>query len=184
MDGPQSWQKCCVVWCRVLQCVAVRWMYVVWLIQYSQTAIAAIVRRGVYGKFVRCGGLQWVVHLWRIYVSWKQQGCTSGTINASKKFADVFYKRSDVSLDSQYGVAMFSRLLKIIGLFCKRALWKRRYSTKETYDFKEPTNRSHPIGPCCRSHLTIYFYTSLLWVFLWRTCLFWYDYGPTSQKCL
>jgi len=44
-----------------------------------------------------------------------------------------------------YGVATISRLLKMIGLFCKRALQKRRYSAKETYDFKEPTNRSHPI---------------------------------------
>jgi len=44
-----------------------------------------------------------------------------------------------------YGVASISRLLKIIGLFCKRAWLKRRYSAKETYDFKEPTNRSHPI---------------------------------------
>jgi len=35
--------------------------------------------------------------------------------------------------------------LKIIGLFFKRALWKRRYSAKETCNFKEPTNRSHPI---------------------------------------
>jgi len=43
-----------------------------------------------------------------------------------------------------YGVAMTRRLLKIIGLFCKRALSKRLYSAKETYDFKEPTNRSHP----------------------------------------
>ena len=34
---------------------------------------------------------------------------------------------------------------KITGLFCKRALQKRRYSAKETYNFKEPTNRSHPI---------------------------------------
>ena len=33
----------------------------------------------------------------------------------------------------------------MIGLFCKRALKKRRYSAKETYHFKEPTNRSHPI---------------------------------------
>jgi len=40
---------------------------------------------------------------------------------------------------------MISRLLKILGLFCKRALQKRRYSAKETYDFKEPTNRSQPI---------------------------------------
>jgi len=44
-----------------------------------------------------------------------------------------------------YGVASISRLLKIIGLFCKRALKKRLYSAKETYDFKEPTNQSHPI---------------------------------------
>jgi len=44
-----------------------------------------------------------------------------------------------------YGVASSSRLLKIIALFCKRALQKRRYSAKETYNFKEPTNRSHPI---------------------------------------
>ena len=43
------------------------------------------------------------------------------------------------------GVATISRLLKMIGLFCKRALEKRRYSAKETYNFKEPTNRSHPI---------------------------------------
>jgi len=44
-----------------------------------------------------------------------------------------------------YGVATIGRLLKIIGLFCKRALQKRLYSAKETYDFKEPTNRSYPI---------------------------------------
>ena len=37
---------------------------------------------------------------------------------------------------------MISRLLKIIGLFCKRALEKRRYSAKETYHLKEPTSRS------------------------------------------
>ena len=44
------------------------------------------------------------------------------------------------------GVAATSRLLKIICLFCKRALQKRRYSAKETYDFEQPTNRSHPIN--------------------------------------
>jgi len=48
-----------------------------------------------------------------------------------------------------YGVATISRLLKIIGLFCKRALEKRRYSAKETYHFKEPTTRSHPILCVC-----------------------------------
>ena len=44
-----------------------------------------------------------------------------------------------------YGVATISRLLKIIGLFCRRTLIRRLYSAKETYRFKEPTNRSHPI---------------------------------------
>jgi len=48
------------------------------------------------------------------------------------------------------GVPTISRLLQIIGLFCKRALYKRRYSAKETYNFKEPTTCSHPI-PACRA---------------------------------
>ena len=50
---------------------------------------------------------------------------------------------------SNYGVATISRLLKMIGLFCKRAVWKTRYSATETYHFKEPTHRSHPTN---RSH--------------------------------
>ena len=48
-------------------------------------------------------------------------------------------------VDNIYGVATNSRLLKITGLFCKRDLKKRRYSAKETYNFEEPTNRSHRI---------------------------------------
>jgi len=55
-----------------------------------------------------------------------------------------------------YGVAMISRLPKNIGLFDKRALWKRLYSAKETYILKELTNHSHDIkafyrsSPLCR----------------------------------
>ena len=48
-----------------------------------------------------------------------------------------------VSLD--YGVASISRMLKNIGLFCKRALQKRPIFLKETYIFKHSINRSHPI---------------------------------------
>jgi len=40
-------------------------------------------------------------------------------------------------VNSPYGVATISRLLKIKGLFCKRALQKRRYSAKETYNSKD-----------------------------------------------
>jgi len=43
-------------------------------------------------------------------------------------------------------VATISRLLKIIGLFCKRALYKWLYSAKEACNFKEPTIRSWPIS--------------------------------------
>jgi len=45
-----------------------------------------------------------------------------------------------------YGVATASRLLKNIGLFCKRALQKRPVFCKETCIFKHPTHRSHPIS--------------------------------------
>jgi len=44
-----------------------------------------------------------------------------------------------------YGVATISKMLKNIGLFCKRALQKRPVFCKETCIFKHPTHRSHPI---------------------------------------
>jgi len=43
------------------------------------------------------------------------------------------------------GVVIYIVNIIIIGLFCKRALLKRLYSAKETYDFKETTNCSQPI---------------------------------------
>jgi len=44
-----------------------------------------------------------------------------------------------------YGVAMIGRLLRIMSLFCRisSVLWGS--FAKETYNFKEPTTRSHPI---------------------------------------
>ena len=51
-----------------------------------------------------------------------------------------------ILLFDSYEVATISRLLKITGLFCKRALQKRLHSAKEACNFKEPTNRSHPIA--------------------------------------
>jgi len=56
---------------------------------------------------------------------------------------------------SAYGVATISRVLKTIGLFCKRALQKRLYSAKEAFDVKEPTNRSHPI--CLSTYINVLF---------------------------
>jgi len=45
----------------------------------------------------------------------------------------------------RYGVATISRLLKMIGLFCRILSLVWVSFAKETYHFKEPTNRSHPI---------------------------------------
>jgi len=45
----------------------------------------------------------------------------------------------------RYGVATISRLLKIIGLFCRISSLLQGSFAKETYNFKELTNRSHPI---------------------------------------
>jgi len=53
--------------------------------------------------------------------------------------------------DTSYGVATISRLLKNIGLFCKISfLWYGSFA-KETYNFQEPTKRSHTIGTPCVS---------------------------------
>jgi len=53
------------------------------------------------------------------------------------------------------GAASSSRPLNIIGLFCKSDLEKRRYSAKESYDFKEPTNRRHNIPPFVPQHTSL-----------------------------
>ena len=45
-----------------------------------------------------------------------------------------------------YGVATISRLLQIIGLFCRISSLLLGSFAKENYNFKEPTNRSHPIA--------------------------------------
>jgi len=65
---------------------------------------------------------------------------------------------------------MISRLLIIIGLFCKRALEKRRYSAKETYNFKEPTNRSHPIAEILSGQKVEWYSVALS---LFRDFFFW-----------
>jgi len=48
--------------------------------------------------------------------------------------------------NEEYGVATISRLLKIVGLFCRISslLWVS--FAKETYNFTEPTKCSHPIA--------------------------------------
>ena len=67
----------------------------------------------------------------------------------------------------RYGVATISRLLKIVGLFCRISSLLEGSFAKETYNVKEPTNRSHPIHVC--THL--YLNTSFLCEFAQGTLL-------------
>ena len=50
-------------------------------------------------------------------------------------------------------MATISRFSITVCLFCKRALQKRLYSATRTYNFKEPTDRSHPIHAWVRSRI-------------------------------
>jgi len=79
---------------------------------------------------------EWVIIYLKVQV-WKK---------ARKCVCVCVWERKTETYVHAYGVATISRLLKSIGLFCKRALWKRLYSAKETCNCKEPANRSHPIA--------------------------------------
>ena len=60
----------------------------------------------------------------------------------------VFEPESRLLFDvCYYGVAMFSRLLKNLGLFCRIWSLLQGFFANETCVLREPTNRSHPIAP-------------------------------------
>ena len=46
----------------------------------------------------------------------------------------------------RYGTATMTSLPKLLGLFCKRALYKRRYSSKDIISLIDPTDRNHPMA--------------------------------------
>jgi len=53
------------------------------------------------------------------------------------------YTHKHACIRDWYGVATISRLLKIIGLFCRISSFLWGPFAKETYDFKEPTIRAY-----------------------------------------
>jgi len=98
---------CCSVLQCVLQCVAVCCSVLQCVLQCVAMCVA-----------VCCSVLQCVagdVAVAHARISWMNNVCNT--------YANGY----------GYGEATISRLLKIIGLFCKRALSKRRYSAKKTY---------------------------------------------------
>ena len=79
--------------------------------------------------------------------------CIHHTIQPSCTIRHIYTRYVSQKLlvsPKNYGVAI-SRLLKMSGLFCKRAL-KELCSAKETNTFKEPTNRSHPLPQTSRAN--------------------------------
>jgi len=56
------------------------------------------------------------------------------------------------SLKTLNEMATCSRLHKITGLFCRISSLLHGSFAKETYIFKEPTNRSHPINEMAEMH--------------------------------
>ena len=69
----------------------------------------------------------------------------------------LFY-RAQGSCANAYGVATISRLLIIIGLFCRIQSLVQGSFAKETYNFKEPTKRSSQGAflALFAGHLTVY----------------------------
>jgi len=72
---------------------------------------------------------------------------TPSTLLYTQLYADIYVLITQDTGRNVYGVATISRLLKSIGLFCKRDPQKRPIISKETYTFKELTHRCHPIQP-------------------------------------
>ena len=60
----------------------------------------------------------------------------------------------DTYKDGMGLLRLISRLLKIVGLFCRISSLLCSSFAKETYNFKEPTNRRHPID--CRQSMSIH----------------------------
>jgi len=71
-----------------------------------------------------------------------------------------------------YGVSTISRLLKIIGLFCRISSLLYGSFAKETCNFKELTNRSHPICIYDAHIMQVYICIHLQWM----TCIYAYTY--------
>jgi len=90
-------------------------------------------------------------------------------------------KQRHLSL-SNYGVATISRLLKIIGLFCRIQSLLYDFFASETYNFKEPTNRSHSISYISFYILSYHFlslYPTKRTLYSMKRAL-----HPTKQQCI
>jgi len=117
---------CVAVCCSVLQCVAVCYSVLQCVaVRYSVLQCVAV-RVYVPNRMSAYQGMQVPRHL--------------------IDMCDTHSFTRMVLIHSLNEVTRVTLTQKIIGLFCKRALQKRQYSAKATYNFIDPTDHSHPIS--------------------------------------
>ena len=88
----------------------------------------------IYNKFI----VQWIYRTWKYMYSHIYEGHIYTCI-------PTYTHTYTVLILTHYGVATMSRLLKVIGLFCRISSLLQGCFAKETYNFKAPTHRDHPI---------------------------------------
>jgi len=110
-------------------------------------------------------------------------GCTSERTNLHKARDSVCVKTlrcqelqgtRNLIMERAYGIATISRLLQIIGLFCRISYLSWSSFAKETYDFMEPTTFSHPIP--------VLAFICVIW--LLHMCDMTPSYVPPRRSCL
>ena len=98
----------------------------------------------------------------------------------------VYIELCIIRVECIYGVATTSRLLKTVGLFCRISSLLQGSFAKETYNFKEPTNRSHPICiisvECMYSNVCTEFYVYNYVSSVWHACTAFHEDCFTSKS--
>jgi len=121
----------------------------IWMSHVTYERVMSRIHRNFPRLWWRTRGLrrvtpQWVGHVpYEWVMSHMNESCHVYT-ETSEDFDDALGAGGAWHL-WYYGVASVSKIDNFIGRFCKRALEKRSYSAKETYNFIDPTTCSHPI---------------------------------------
>ena len=101
-----------------------------------------------------------ITHVNEWVIAHKNESCRECQWNSDTTHMDESnhayeWVMSHMSMKKSDGVATTCKLLKIIGLFCRISSLLNGSFAKETYNFKEPTNRSRPIIRCISCTLCI-----------------------------
>jgi len=115
---------------------------------------------------------EWIQHLMHVFYTWLFSYTTVSIWNIyTALWCTQLFMYTSASSWMMY-------IIKIICLFCKRALQKRRYSAKKTCNFIDPTDRSHPIALHVQKSLELNdVHSSIM-----HTALFEYN-GPAQLSC-